>query len=215
MLTVAKSVDLAEAAQGDVLNYQIDAINSSRAAVANVLVEDELPPYVTYVTGSTTLDGTSVSDSGSTPFPLDEGGLTIPSLPAGETAVIRFQAQVNRLDDPEPIIVGDDADGDCLLDGDASRTALVNTVIITALGFVEEDDALTCVSFAPSIDIEKATNGQDADTPTGPMIPVGGDVTWTYVVTNTGDVALSNVLVSDDQGVRLAARRRASRWASR
>ncbi|NLP11548.1 hypothetical protein GX408_14220, partial [bacterium] len=36
----------------------------------------------------------------------------------------------------------------------------------------------------PQIDIEKATNGQDADTPTGPSIPVGGAVTWTYVITN-------------------------------
>ena len=52
-----------------------------------------------------------------------------------------------------------------------------------------------------SIDIEKATNGQDADTPTGPMVSVGGTVTWTYAVTNTGNVALSNVDVSDDQGV--------------
>ena len=39
---------------------------------------------------------------------------------------------------------------------------------------------------APAIDIEKATNGQDADTPTGPTIQAGADVTWTYVITNTG-----------------------------
>ncbi len=54
---------------------------------------------------------------------------------------------------------------------------------------------------APAIDIEKATNGEDADEPTGPEIPVGDPVTWTYVVTNTGDVDLSNVTVVDDQGV--------------
>ena len=45
----------------------------------------------------------------------------------------------------------------------------------------------------PDIDIEKATNGEDADTPTGPEIPVGGAVEWTYVVTNTGNVDLTNV----------------------
>ncbi|MCI0440522.1 MAG: hypothetical protein L0177_15525 [Chloroflexi bacterium] len=54
---------------------------------------------------------------------------------------------------------------------------------------------------APAIDIEKATNGEDADSPTGPFIPVGGAVNWTYVVTNTGNVPLSNVAVTDDQGV--------------
>lgn len=51
----------------------------------------------------------------------------------------------------------------------------------------------------PGIDIEKATNGQDADEPTGPYVAVGGDVRWTYVVTNTGDVDLTNVTVTDDQ----------------
>lgn len=49
----------------------------------------------------------------------------------------------------------------------------------------------------PAIDIEKATNGEDADDPTGPRIPVGDPVTWTYVVTNTGNTPLTNVEVID------------------
>ncbi|MDH3730405.1 MAG: choice-of-anchor E domain-containing protein [Acidimicrobiia bacterium] len=57
---------------------------------------------------------------------------------------------------------------------------------------------------APSIDIEKATNGEDADAPTGPEIPVGDAVAWTYVVTNTGDVTLSDIVVTDDQGVAVS-----------
>ena len=56
---------------------------------------------------------------------------------------------------------------------------------------------LTPVTLVPGIDIEKATNGQDADNPTGPQIVVGDPVTWTYVVTNTGTAPLSNVSVSD------------------
>ena len=53
----------------------------------------------------------------------------------------------------------------------------------------------------PSIQIIKYTNGEDADTVTGPFIPVGGAVNWTYAVTNTGNVTLTNVGVTDDQGV--------------
>lgn len=50
----------------------------------------------------------------------------------------------------------------------------------------------------PGIDIEKATNGHDADQPTGPVLEVGDPVEWTYLVRNTGDVPLSNVTVTDD-----------------
>ncbi|MCB2224974.1 MAG: hypothetical protein KQH83_12485, partial [Actinobacteria bacterium] len=52
---------------------------------------------------------------------------------------------------------------------------------------------------SPAIDLEKATNGEDADDPTGPEIPVGGDVEWTFVVTNTGDVELYDLALVDRQ----------------
>ncbi|MCB0069663.1 MAG: PEP-CTERM sorting domain-containing protein, partial [Caldilineaceae bacterium] len=51
------------------------------------------------------------------------------------------------------------------------------------------------------IDIIKYTNGEDANTPTGPEIQVGNPVAWTYLVTNNGNVALSEVAVTDDRGV--------------
>ena len=51
----------------------------------------------------------------------------------------------------------------------------------------------------PAIDIEKYTNDEDADTPTGPEVTVGSPVTWKYVVTNTGDVPLTGIQVTDDQ----------------
>jgi hypothetical protein len=55
-----------------------------------------------------------------------------------------------------------------------------------------------------TIAIEKFTNGQGADVAPGPFIPVGEPVTWTYQVSNTGNVALTNVTVTDDQGVAVA-----------
>ena len=56
----------------------------------------------------------------------------------------------------------------------------------------------------PAINIVTMTNGQDADTPPGPSVPVGSTVTWTYVVTNTGNVALTNVQITDDRGGTIA-----------
>ncbi|HWN43888.1 MAG TPA: hypothetical protein VNW71_16810 [Thermoanaerobaculia bacterium] len=56
----------------------------------------------------------------------------------------------------------------------------------------------------PAIKIVKKTNGQDANTAPGPEVAVGSTVTWTYIVTNIGDVALSNVKVTDDKGVAVS-----------
>ncbi len=64
---------------------------------------------------------------------------------------------------------------------------------------VTDQDPSHYLAAEPAIDIEKATNGEDADTPTGPVVEVGSTVTWTYVVTNIGPVPLTNVTVTDDK----------------
>jgi uncharacterized repeat protein (TIGR01451 family) len=56
-----------------------------------------------------------------------------------------------------------------------------------------------CQPAGVGVNIEKLTNGQDADVPPGPSIPVGAPVTWTYVVTNNGNAALTNVVVTDNR----------------
>jgi hypothetical protein len=66
---------------------------------------------------------------------------------------------------------------------------------------VTDEDPSHYFGTDPSIDIEKSTNGEDADNPTGPLILVGNPVLWEYFVTNTGNVELTNVTVTDNQGV--------------
>jgi hypothetical protein len=51
----------------------------------------------------------------------------------------------------------------------------------------------------PEVDIEKSTNGFDADSAPGPTIPVGETVNWLYRVTNTGNVILQQVDVTDSE----------------
>jgi len=58
-----------------------------------------------------------------------------------------------------------------------------------------------CKPTGPAVKIEKSTNGEDADNPPGPSVLVGSAVTWRYVVTNTGTIALTAVALSDDKGV--------------
>jgi large repetitive protein len=119
--------------------------------------------------------------------------------------------QIAILDDvlgPVCVIPGPLAPGEfayCELDGIAQAGQYENLGEVVASSetgrTVSDDDPSHYFGAAPSIDIEKATNGEDADVPTGPVVLVGDAVEWTYVVTNTGNVDLSNVSVTDDQGV--------------
>jgi plastocyanin len=130
--------------------------------------------YVVTNTGNVALSAVSVTDS-------DIGAITCPksALAAGEsmsctatgTAVAGQYANIGS-------VTGTPPTGPNVTDTDPSHY------------FGE-------VPAEPMIDIEKATNGEDADTPTGPVVAVGSTVTWTYVVTNTGNVALSAVSVTD------------------
>ncbi len=52
----------------------------------------------------------------------------------------------------------------------------------------------------PSVTIETRTNGADADTPTGPSVPVGSTVNWTYEITNIGSQDLGDIIVTDSGG---------------
>ena len=57
---------------------------------------------------------------------------------------------------------------------------------------------------APAVALVKKTNGTNNDTGTGPEIVSGSTVTWTYLVTNTGNVPLSHVAVVDDKAGAVA-----------
>jgi len=58
-----------------------------------------------------------------------------------------------------------------------------------------------CRPAGPAVKIKKSTNGDDADSTPGPTIVAGSPVTWSYVVTNTGTIALNGIVVVDDRGV--------------
>ena len=118
-------------------------------------------------------------------------------------------------DDFAPAFVGGDADGDGLLDPGETWTYTASRVVTAgqyvnvaaatgSAGAVEVTDADASHHFGrlagPAVDIEKATNGQDADVPTGPQILIGDLATFSYVVTNVGDTALAGVRVVDDAG---------------
>jgi hypothetical protein len=84
------------------------------------------------------------------------------------------------------------------------RTAYVNMGRVEIPGSADEDPSSYCNPPTAGVEIVKFTNGADANDPDGtdvPNIPVGGTVTWTYRVTNTGQTSVpaADVDVTDNQ----------------
>ena len=177
--------------QGDTLEYTIIVQNVGRIPASGTTVEDTIPADTSYVAGSTEIfDGASttpVADAGATLFPLDEGGLALPDVPATGQLEVTFQVTVNSTADV------------------CGESTIVNSADVDGSGQQFTVTATSSVHCNPDIHIEKATNGSDADSPPGPSIVEGDAVTWTYEVTNPGDVPLANVIVGDDQGVTVTA----------
>ncbi len=84
-----------------------------------------------------------------------------------------------------------DSDDNPILDADDNPTT------------VTDDDDSHYYGADPQIEIEKRTNGEDADTAPGPNVAPGSAIAWTYVVTNTGNVRIENISVVDDQAVEV------------
>ena len=122
----------------------------------------------------------------------------------------------NTSDDFSPAFSGSgDTNGNSLLDVGETWTYSFTTSVtpgqytnigsasgqVAATGQTASDsDPANFFGAAPAIDIEKFVNGEDADLATGPVLPVNDPVTFTYIVTNSGNIALGSVVVVDDNG---------------
>ena len=131
-----------------------------------------------------------------------DGNVTTTYIPAfGDNGFNSLMINDENVVEIKVVLVGSGAitalDFDSISDGIYKNTGTV------VAGDVTDADHSHYINLAPdpSIDIEKSTNGFDADTPDAAVvIAVGDTVTWTYEVTNTGniDFAESDVVVKDD-----------------
>lgn len=168
---------------GDTVTFTILIGNASRIPVDTFVISDTVPAHTSYVLNSTFFDnGGSVqpiADAGVTPFPLDEGGITLTDpLPVQGTFTVTFQVVI---DNPFPLDLF--------------------TVQNTASVLFDREEANPTVEIPverrPEIVIEKATNGVDADSPPGLYVRPGDPITWTYRITNTGPISLTGISVTD------------------
>ena len=164
-------------------SYQVTNTGTITIPRANILVTDSQPGV------TPALDTTS-----------DVGGDN--QLSPGEVWIFVATGVVQDLEAPAvPVTI---VDG-CNPGGAAApgvRETYRNIGVVTVPGAQDDDPSHYCNTPTPGIVIKKYTNGFDADNPDDrdvPQLQPGAVVTWTYVVTNTGNItfAQASVVVTD------------------
>ncbi|MCB0065262.1 MAG: choice-of-anchor E domain-containing protein, partial [Caldilineaceae bacterium] len=97
----------------------------------------------------------------------------------------------------------------CIVTGIAQHGQYTNTAVVTGTvpsnlpgaprQVTDSDPSHYTGVGEPAIDLEKLTNGEDADLLPGPLVAAGGMVTWTYIVRNIGEIDLENLTLLDDR----------------
>jgi uncharacterized repeat protein (TIGR01451 family) len=109
--TITKTADRASIQQGQVVTFTIVATNTGNGTATNVIIRD-VPPttsIVSYVLGSTTLNGAAVADVGGTSPVLSAAGFNVGSLAAGASARVTLQFQLTGCPPPGGLTFADSA----------------------------------------------------------------------------------------------------------
>jgi uncharacterized repeat protein (TIGR01451 family) len=165
----------------------VDADGSGTITVGDTLEYDLTVTNVVIAFGGETLHNVTIVD------PLTGTNINIGSLAPGESRTVQVTYVVQATDAGTTVVNTAVGDSDETLPDDDSETVDVPEGEVVPIA----DEPIA----VPAIDIELLTNGIDADTPgTAVEVESGSVVVWTYVVTNTGEVTLTNVTVVDDNG---------------
>lgn len=183
---------------GDPVTWTYDVANTGNTALTNVVVTDDQG-----VTVNCDVDGDGVLDD-SNVIPFLAHGASVVCEGTGISTSGQYTNNASVTGDP---VVPDPATCGCDLDDPTTWPTEPGDYITPTdpdgnpIPSADDNDASHYFGTGPGIDIEKDTNGEQADTPVGPQIPVGDPVTWTYVVTNIGNTVMANATVTDSQGV--------------
>ncbi|MBN1040378.1 DUF11 domain-containing protein, partial [Clostridium botulinum] len=173
---LVKAVDKVFADVGDTLNYSILITNTGNVAANSVVFSDTIPQGTTLIPNSITVNGAPVLES-------LNSGINIPSIPAGSNATVIFSVIVTTIPAINPIPNSGILKYNFIFDPSLpASSASGNTNIVTT--------QINSANINPN-------NGSFVKIVDKTSTNVNGIITYTLNVKNTGNVAVTNVIVID------------------
>lgn len=171
---------------GDTLSYLITFTNMGNTQLTNMIVGDNLPPYVTYVPGSTTLYNTNHPSGIAMPDGVTTGGIRVGDYNPGSNGYVKFKVTINQ-----GIPYGNNRLKNVGI-AKADQTPEVWDTAITNVNVVRPQQP----EFTISKSAFNETQGVDATTT---LAHAGDVVRYTLTTSNVGD-APGQYTISDDIG---------------
>jgi hypothetical protein len=185
------TVDVCDGVDGD-CDGQVD---DASCAVATIDLEKRIfgmdvsaPPGPTVMAGTTAWWNYVVTNT---------GGVTLSNVAVTDDKGVAVTCPKTTLAPAESMTCTGSAPA---IGGPYSNTA---TAVGTtgSLAPVSDSDTSYYIGTWADLSLVKMTNGEDANVLPGVPLDSGSPVQWTYVVTNTGNITLLSISVTDDQGV--------------
>lgn len=172
IVTAVKTVDKAFATIGDVLTYIVTLNNSGNVPAGGVVMVDPAPNGTNFVAGSVVVNG--VPQPGANPA----AGVAIPAIPVAGIATVEFQVLVIAIPSSNPVV----------------NAAIINYQYVVDPNELPINATVTSNIVSTTInvgllDIVK-TAGQDC-------VMLCDKLTYTVVITNSGNVVVNNVVFTD------------------
>ncbi|ASZ16667.1 cell surface protein [Bacillus cereus] len=170
-VTLSKSTNKQFATIGETINYTILITNSGNTAATNVQLTDSLPNGTILTPGSVTLNGVLQNVNSLVSIPIG-------TIPGGATFTLSFQVTVINLTAQNPIINN----------AFASYIYTVNPSLPPTSKTANSNSVTTAIRIA-NLQATKSVDKTFAE--------VGDVLTYTFSLTNNGNVTANNVVLSD------------------
>jgi hypothetical protein len=141
--------------------------------------------YIVSNTGNVTLEELSVWDDNSTPGDSDDDYLIC------EIASLPVLTPPQRCSHTLPAVAGQY--------GNIGKVLAIPTGTLAQICAQDTSHYVGVLAY-PALEINKATNGVQADLAPGPYIDVDDPLSWTYTIQNIGNSLLQDITVVDDNG---------------